>query len=59
MCLCYNTAHAVPINHGRLQILRNYRFVVEVDFKAFNRVNRKQLKILKTILEYLEFCIVA
>ena len=30
-----------------------------INIKAFNRVNRKQLNILKTFLEYLEFYIVA
>ena len=32
---------------------------VYIKIKAFNRVNRKQLDILKTILGYLEFYVVA
>ena len=32
---------------------------ISIKIKAFNQVNRKQLNILKTFLEYLEFYIVA
>ena len=30
---------------------------IRINIKAFNRINGKQLKILKTFLEYLEFYI--
>ena len=35
-----------------------YTLAICINTEAFNRVNKKQVKILKTFLEYLEFYIV-
>ena len=49
----------LPLVKGQRSFYEILSLAIYINIKAFNRVNRKQLNVLKTFLEYLESYIVA
>ena len=55
----FSLPYCIPLVKDQSSFYEIHTQDICINIKVFNRVNRKQLDILNTFLEYMEFCIVA